>query len=293
MKNFRSALLAAALSLVVAAGSATAAQATTKIRVGASPTPHAEILKVANDVLKPQGYELQIIEYSDYVQPNMALEGKELDANFFQHKPYLDDFNKEKGTKLVSIGTVHYEPFGIYAGKTKSLGALKDGAMVAVPNDTTNEARALLLLQSNGLIKLKDGAGLTATRRDIAENPKKLKIEEIEAAQLVRALPDVDLAIINGNYAILGGLKVADALSAEKADSIAATTYANILAVRAGDENRPELKALIDALKRSGQGIHDQEVRRRCGSRQLSRLYFPAFLPCRDSRQGFLFAAAA
>ena len=144
MKNFRSALLAAALSLVVAAGSATAAQATTKIRVGASPTPHAEILKVANDVLKPQGYELQIIEYSDYVQPNMALEGKELDANFFQHKPYLDDFNKEKGTKLVSIGTVHYEPFGIYAGKTKSLGALKDGAMVAVPNDTTNEARALV-----------------------------------------------------------------------------------------------------------------------------------------------------
>ena len=249
MKNFRSALLAAALSLVVAAGSATAAQATTKIRVGASPTPHAEILKVANDVLKPQGYELQIIEYSDYVQPNMALEGKELDANFFQHKPYLDDFNKEKGTKLVSIGTVHYEPFGIYAGKTKSLDALKDGAMVAVPNDTTNEARALLLLQSNGLIKLKDGAGLTATRRDIAENPKKLKIEEIEAAQLVRALPDVDLAIINGNYAILGGLKVADALSAEKADSIAATTYANILAVRAGDENRPELKALINALK--------------------------------------------
>ena len=125
MKNFRSALLAAALSLVVAAGSATAAQATTKIRVGASPTPHAEILKVANDVLKPQGYELQIIEYSDYVQPNMALEGKELDANFFQHKPYLDDFNKEKGTKLVSIGTVHYEPFGIYAGKTKSLDALR------------------------------------------------------------------------------------------------------------------------------------------------------------------------
>ncbi|MFQ9490106.1 MAG: MetQ/NlpA family ABC transporter substrate-binding protein [Bilophila wadsworthia] len=190
------------------AGSATAAQATTKIRVGASDT--SEILKVANDVLKPQGYELQIIEYSDYVQPNMALEGKELDANFFQHKPYLDDFNKEKGTKLVSIGTVHYEPFGIYAGKTKSLGALKDGAMVAVPNDTTNEARALLLLQSNGLIKLKDGAGLTTTRRDIAENPKKLKIEEIEAAQLVRALPDVDLAII-GSYAILSGLKVADA----------------------------------------------------------------------------------
>ena len=248
MKNFRSALLAAALSLVVAAGSATAAQTTTKIRVGASPTPHAEILKVANDVLKPQGYELQIIEYSDYVQPNMALEGKELDANFFQHKPYLDDFNKEKGTKLVSIGTVHYEPFGIYAGKTKSLGALKDGAMVAVPNDTTNEARALLLLQSNGLIKLKDGAGLTATRRDIAENPKKLKIEEIEAAQLVRALPDVDLAIINGNYAIQADLKVADALAIESAEGTAGTAYVNVLAVKEGRESDPAIQALAKAL---------------------------------------------
>ena len=248
MKNFRSALLAAALSLVVAAGSATAAQATTKIRVGASPTPHAEILKVANDVLKPQGYELQIIEYSDYVQPNMALEGKELDANFFQHKPYLDDFNKEKGTKLVSIGTVHYEPFGIYAGKTKSLGALKDGAMVAVPNDTTNEARALLLLQSNGLIKLKDGAGLTATRRDIAENPKKLKIEEIEAAQLVRALPDVDLAIINGNYAIDAGLNVADALAIEDSEGEAGTAYANVLVVKEGHENDDAIQALYTAL---------------------------------------------
>ena len=250
MKNFRSALLAAALSLVVAAGSATAAQATTKIRVGASPTPHAEILKVANDVLKPQGYELQIIEYSDYVQPNMALEGKELDANFFQHKPYLDDFNKEKGTKLVSIGTVHYEPFGIYAGKTKSLGALKDGAMVAVPNDTTNEARALLLLQSNGLIKLKDGAGLTTTRRDIAENPKKLKIEEIEAAQLVRALPDVDLAIINGNYAIQAGFDpTKDTLATEKAGGLAAKTYQNILVVKEGNENTAKTKELKKALK--------------------------------------------
>ena len=248
MKNFRSALLAAALSLVVAAGSATAAQATTKIRVGASPTPHAEILKVANDVLKPQGYELQIIEYSDYVQPNMALEGKELDANFFQHKPYLDDFNKEKGTKLISIGTVHYEPFGIYAGKTKSLADLKDGAMVAVPNDTTNEARALLLLQSNGLIKLKDGAGLTATRRDIAENPKKLKIEEIEAAQLVRALPDVDLAIINGNYAIQADLKVADALAIESAEGTAGTAYVNVLAVKEGRESDPAIQALAKAL---------------------------------------------
>lgn len=246
MNLFRTALFAAALTLVVSGGNASAA---TQIRVGASPTPHAEILKQAAEILKPQGYDLQIIEYSDYVQPNMALEGKELDANFFQHKPYLDDFNKEKGTSLVSIGAVHYEPFGIYAGKTKALSDLKDGALVAVPNDTTNEARALLLLQDKGLIKLKDGAGLTATRRDIAENPKKLKIEEIEAAQLVRALPDVDIAIINGNYAILGGLKVKDALAAESADSVAATTYANILAVRKGEEQRPDLQALVKALK--------------------------------------------
>ena len=179
----------------------------------------------------------------------MALVAGELDANYFQHQPYLSDFNKEKGTKLVSIASVHYEPFGIYAGKTKSLKDLKKGAVVAVPNDTTNEARALLLLQANGLIKLKVDAGLTATRRDIVENPYDLKIEELEAAQLVRSLPDVDIATINGNYAILGGLKVKDALAAETADSIAATTYANILAVREGDEQRPELQALAEVLK--------------------------------------------
>ena len=241
-------VLCSALLSIAFAGAFIQAEAA-EVKVGASPTPHAEILKAAVPLMKARGHELKIVEYADYVQPNMALDAGELDANYFQHQPYLSDFNKEKGTKLVSIASVHYEPFGIYAGRTKSLKDLKNGAVVAVPNDTTNEARALLLLQSNGLIKLKDGAGLTATRRDIAENPKKLKIEEIEAAQLVRALPDVDLAIINGNYAILGGLKVADALSAEKADSIAATTYANILAVRAGDENRPELKALINALK--------------------------------------------
>ena len=179
----------------------------------------------------------------------MALDGKELDANYFQHKPYLDDFVKEKGVNLVSIGAVHYEPFGIYAGRSGDLAALKEKAIVAVPNDTTNEARALLLLQDQGLIKLKDGAGLTATRRDIVENPRNLKIEELEAAQLVRALPDVDIAVINGNYAILGGLKVKDALAAEAADSIAAATYANIVAVRRGDEQRPEIQALLKALR--------------------------------------------
>ena len=250
MKNFRSALLAAPLSLVVAAGSATAAQATTKIRVGASPTPHAEILKVANDVLKPQGYELQIIEYSDYVQPNMALEGKELDANFFQHKPYMDNFNEENGTHLVSVAAVHYEPFGIYPGKTASIEELEDGAKIAIPNDGTNEARALLLLEAQGLIKLKEGAGMTATKIDIAENPKNLEILEIEAAQLTRSLSDVDLAVINGNYAIQGGLSVGkDAIAAEDKDSLAAETYANIVAVKEGNEDTEKTKALIEALQ--------------------------------------------
>ena len=245
--KFRAILLSALLSTALC-GVAFNAEAA-EVKVGASPTPHAEILKAAIPLMKAQGHDLKIIEYADYVQPNMALDAGELDANYFQHQPYLTDFNKEKGTKLVSIASVHYEPFGIYAGRTKDLKNLKPKAIVAVPNDTTNEARALLLLQANGLLKLKEGAGLNATRRDIIENPLKLKIEEIEAAQLVRSLPDVDIAPINGNYAILGGLKVKDALAAETADSVAATTYANILTVREGDENRPELKALADVLK--------------------------------------------
>ena len=241
---------ASSTSADAAASAATSTPASgTTLKVGATPAPHAEILEQVKPILAKEGITLDIVEYNDYNTPNDAVEDGSLDANYFQHITYMNNYNKDNGTHLVSVAEVHYEPFGLYAGKTASIADLPDGAQIAVPNDATNEARALLLLQSNGLIKLKDGAGLTATRRDIAENPKKLKIEEIEAAQLVRALPDVDLAIINGNYAILGGLKVADALSAEKADSIAATTYANILAVRAGDENRPELKALIDALK--------------------------------------------
>ena len=237
------------LAAMLAAGTLVChAQAATTVKVGASPTPHAEILNAAKDMLKAEGINLEIIEYSDYVQPNVALDSKDLDANYFQHKPYLDDFNAQKGTKLSSMGVVHYEPFGIYAGTCKGLKDLKKGAIVAVPNDATNEGRALLLMQDQGLITLKDGVGLTATVRDIKDNPKKLRIEEIEAAQLVRALPDVDIAIINGNYAILGGLKVADALAVEAADSAAATTYANILAIRTGDEKRPELQALYKAL---------------------------------------------
>ena len=220
----------------------------TTLKVAASPTPHAEILNVAKEILAEQGIDLQVVEFSDYVQPNLVTESGEVDANYFQHGPYLEDFNKENNTHLVSVAAIHYEPLGLYPGKTKSLNDLADGAKIAVPNDTTNEARALLLLNDRGLITLKNKS-LTATRLDISSNPKKLKIEEIEAPQLVRSLPDVDISIINGNFAMLGGLKVKDALAAEKNDSLAAATFANIIAVRAGDENRPDLKALCEVLK--------------------------------------------
>lgn len=220
------------------------------ITIGASPSPHAEILEIVKELLKKQGYNLVIKEFTDYVQPNLTLQSKELDANYFQHKPYLDDFNAEHKTDLVSVAAIHYEPLGIYPGKTKSLKDIKNGALVAVPNDTTNEARALLLLEAQGLIKLKSGAGLKATKNDIAENPKNLQIKEIEAAQLARSLNDVDIAVINGNYAIEAGLSVSkDALAKEEKDSTAAKTYANIIAVRKGDENRADIKALIKALK--------------------------------------------
>ena len=223
---------------------------TKKIVIGASPSPHADILKVAKKELKKEGYELEIKEYSDYVQPNTALESGDLDANYFQHKPYLDDFNTKKKTHLVSAGMIHYEPFGIFPGKTKTLKDLKKGATVAVPNDTTNEARALLLLQDQGLIKLKDGAGLTATKKDIVENKKDLAIKEIEAAQIPRSLKDVDIAVVNGNYALQAGLKVnKDALATEDADSVGAKTYGNIVAVKKGNEKSAAIKALIKALK--------------------------------------------
>ncbi len=220
-----------------------------KIVVGASVTPHAEILEVAKGILAKKGYELEIVEYTDYVQPNLALDYGDLDANYFQHQPYLDNFNEERGLDLVSVAKIHYEPFGLYPGKTKKIEDLKDGAQIAVPNDGTNEARALLLLEAQGLIKLREGAGMDATINDIVENPKNLKIIEIEAAQLARSLQDVDMAVINGNYAIQAGLNVSkDAVAVEAQDSLAAETYANIVAVRRGDEDREEIKALVEAL---------------------------------------------
>ena len=216
--------------------------------VGASPAPHAEILEAARPVLEEKGYSLKIVEYTDYVQPNLALDTGDLDANYFQHKPYLDTFNEENGTHLVSAGAIHYEPFGIYAGKSDSLDELADGAEVLVPNDVTNEARALLLLQDQGLLTLKEDAGLTATINDITENPKNLDIVELEAAQLPRSLQDADIAVINGNYAIEAGLKVTDALAVEASDSLAAQTYGNVVAVREGDEESNKTKALMEVL---------------------------------------------
>lgn len=275
MKKILAVLLIAVLSLALFAGCASSgstnspsaspstsaapstdtssAPATTelkKIVIGASPTPHAAILLIAKDILAKQGYDLEIVEYTDYVQPNVALTDKSLDANYFQHQPYLDDYNTEHKTDIVSIASIHFEPLGIYAGKTKALADLKDGAQVAVPNDTTNEARALLLLEAQGLIKLNPAAGLKATVNDITENSKNLKIVEIEAAQLARSLQDVDIAVINGNYAIEAGLNAAkDAIASEDAKSIAAQIFANIVAARKGDESREDLKALIAALQ--------------------------------------------
>ena len=230
------------------------------LKVGASITPHAEILAQVKDVLAQEGYDLQVVEYNDYVLPNTALEDGELDANFFQHQPYLDDFNAENGTHLVSVAAVHFEPFGLYAGKTDSIANLKDGAVVAVPNDTTNEARALLLLEAQGLIKLKEGAGLTATVLDIEENPLNLEIKEIEAAQLVRSLPDVDIAAINGNYAAEGGLNVADAIAVEASDSLAADTYANVIVVKEGNENSEKTQALVGAVLSDGVKSYIEET---------------------------------
>ena len=234
-----------------AAGETTAANGDlTPIKVAASATPHAEILEQAKPLLAEQGYDLQVTVFNDYVQPNEVVESGDFDANYFQHIPYLESFNKEKGTHLVNAGGIHYEPFGIYPGTKKSLDELAEGDTIAVPNDTTNEARALLLLQDQGLIKLKDGAGLTATKKDIVENKKDLAIKEIEAAQIPRSLKDVDIAVVNGNYALEAGLKVnKDALATEDADSIGAKTYGNVVAVKKGNEKTDATKALIKALK--------------------------------------------
>ena len=220
----------------------------TTLKVGATPAPHAEILEVVKDILAEQGITLDIVQYNDYVQPNNAVEDGSLDANYFQHITYMNDFNDQNGTHLVSAAEVHYEPMSLYAGKVSSLDELPDGALIGVPNDATNEARALLVLQQEGLITLRDGAGITATINDIVDNPKNLQFSEMEAAQLPLRLADLDMAVINGNYAIDAGLSMDDALATESADGEAAQAYVNVLAVKEGRETDPAIQALAAAL---------------------------------------------
>lgn len=220
------------------------------ITIAASPTPHAEILEAAKPILAEQGWTLEITEFDDYILPNQVVDSGELDANYFQHIPYLEEFNAQNGTALVNAGGIHYEPFGIYPGTKKSLDEVAEGDVIAVPNDTTNEARALLLLQDNGLITLKEGAGLTATVQDIEENPYNLEIQELEAAQVPRVVEEVAYAVMNGNYALQAGFSVRnDSIAYESADSEAAKTYVNVIAVKEGNENNEGIKALIDVLK--------------------------------------------
>lgn len=220
------------------------------ITVAASETPHSEILEAAKPILEEEGYDLEVTVFDDYVQPNEVVESGDFDANYFQHIPYLESFNKEQGTHLVNAGGIHYEPFGIYPGTKNDLSKVEKGDVIAVPNDTTNEARALLLLQDNGLIKLKDGVGLEATVNDIAENPKGIEITELEAAQVPHAVDDAAFVVLNGNYALEAGYTVAkDALAYEKSDSEAAKTYVNIIAVKEGNEDNEGIKELVKVLK--------------------------------------------
>ena len=220
------------------------------IKVAASATPHAELLEQVKPILAEQGIDLEITVFDDYVQPMNVVEDGEFDANYFAHVPYVEQFNAEQGTHIVNAGGIHYEPFGIYPGTKKALSELADGDVIAVPNDTTNEARALLLLQDNGIIKLKEGAGLTATINDITENPKNIEIKELEAAQVARVIPEVAFVVLNGNYALEAGLSVAkDSIAFEASDSEAAKTYVNIVAVKEGNENNEAIQALIAALQ--------------------------------------------
>ena len=220
------------------------------ITVAASATPHAEILEQAKPLLEEQGWDLEVTVFDDYVQPNLVVESGDFDANLFQHIPYLENFNEEQGTHLVNAGGIHYEPFGIYPGTKSTLDELEDGDTIAVPNDTTNEARALLLLEANGVIKLKEDAGLTATVKDIEENPHNVEIQELEAAQVPRVKDEVAFVVLNGNYALQAGFSVAkDAIAYETSDSEAAKTYVNVIAVKEGNENSDKIKALVSVLK--------------------------------------------
>ena len=254
MKNRK--LLAGTLATVLALGTLAgnavlvSAEDDKTITVAASATPHAEILEQAAPLLEEEGWKLDVTVFEDYVQPNLVVDSGDFDANYFQHIPYLDDFNEEHGTSLVNAGGIHYEPFGIYPGTKEDLSELEEGDVIAVPNDTTNEARALLLLQDNGVIKLKDGVGLEATARDIEENPNNVEIQELEAAQVSRVAGEVAFVVLNGNDALQAGYSVSkDAVAYEKSDSEAAQTYVNVIAVQEGNEDSDKIKALVDVLK--------------------------------------------
>lgn len=257
MKKLLAVVLTGAFVVSALAGCGKSTSADDKvIKVAASATPHAEILEQAKPLLEAKGYDLQVTVFDDYVQPNEVVESGDFDANYFQHIPYLESFNEEKGTHLVNAGGIHYEPFGIYPGTKASLDELADGDSIAVPNDTTNEARALLLLQDNGIITLKEDAGLTATKNDIVENPYNVDIVELEAAQVPRVKDEVAFMVLNGNYALEAGFSVAkDAIAYEKADSEAAKTYVNVIAVKEGNENSDKIKALVEVL--TSQEIRD------------------------------------
>ena len=251
MKKLIAAALTGALVLgTVVTSVVFAADDDKTITVAASETPHSEILEAAKPILEEEGYDLEVTVFDDYVQPNEVVESGDFDANYFQHIPYLNSFNEEKGTHLVNAGGIHYEPFGIYPGTKSSLDDIADGDTIAVPNDTTNEARALLLLQDNGIIKLKDGAGLEATVNDIEENPYNVEIVELAAEQVARVAEETSYIVLNGNYALQAGYSVSkDALAYETSDSEAAKTYVNVIAVKEGNENSDKIKALVDVLK--------------------------------------------
>ena len=251
MKKLIAAALTGALVLgTVGTSVVFAADDDKTITVAASETPHSEILEAAKPILEEEGYDLEVTVFDDYVQPNEVVESGDFDANYFQHIPYLNSFNEEKGTHLVNAGGIHYEPFGIYPVTKSSLDDIADGDTIAVPNDTTNEARALLLLQDNGIIKLKDGAGLEATVNDIEENPYNVEIVELAAEQVARVAEETSYIVLNGNYALQAGYSVSkDALAYETSDSEAAKTYVNVIAVKEGNENSDKIKALVDVLK--------------------------------------------
>ena len=243
-------VLVLALGILTACGGSGGGDAADKtIKVAASPTPHAEILNSISDALAKEGWTLEVVEFDDYVQPNVATTDGDVDANYFQHVPYLDEYNEQNGTDLVAVANVHYEAMGVYKGTKDSFDALEDGDKIGIPNDGTNGARALQLLEANGVLKLKEGAGVTATEQDIAENPKNLEIVPLEAATIPASLPDLALGVINYNYANGAGFTQDDAIALETADSDAAETYVNVIVVNAGNEDSEKTKALVAAIQ--------------------------------------------